>query len=252
MAAKKPLFTSLQNYYLLRGIASRWNPAKIDARTPLYLPRCHLSGLIGKNMRTCKTLRGMREWAPSFCACWWSSIWRTFWLWRRPRADCGCRPTGGPACWTWSRGRSPVACAKFQTHSARHKSSPSPPHQSEQMAEVWSITQFASTLLFHNCWHLFGKRHTTLQSIMMKAKLSQQGFWRGHENGIFKKIPTIPDKNMWVSSWLLKCTHTDQLWSFTVELYSEESLFPNSVLCNCYCFSGWNEQNTLLWQAWIF
>ena len=28
--------------------------------------------------------------------------------------------------------------------------------------------------------------------------------------------------------------------------------FQTSVVCNGYCFSGWNGQDTLLWQAWIF
>ena len=32
----------------------------------------------------------------------------------------------------------------------------------------------------------------------------------------------------------------------------ERVFFQTSVVCLCYCFSGWNGQDTLLWQAWIF
>ena len=34
--------------------------------------------------------------------------------------------------------------------------------------------------------------------------------------------------------------------------HSGKSLFQTSVDCLCCCFSGWNGQDTLLWQAWIF
>ena len=32
----------------------------------------------------------------------------------------------------------------------------------------------------------------------------------------------------------------------------ERVFFQTSVVCLCCCFSGWNGQDTLLWQAWIF
>ena len=53
---KSPLY--FPSIILLRGIGSRWNPAKIDARTPLYLPRCHLSGLIHQIRRYVVTTKG--------------------------------------------------------------------------------------------------------------------------------------------------------------------------------------------------
>ena len=42
---------------------------------------------------------------------------------------------------------------------------------------------------------------------------------------------------------------SDESYKRSGTVNSEESLFPNSVLCLCYCFSGLNGQDTLMWQA---
>ena len=64
---------------------------------------------------------------------------------------------------------------------------------------------------------------------------------------------------MRVSFWTLneREFHFDEIqWCMTLTdmglTHSWKSLFPNICGCLCCCFSGWNGQDTLLWQAWIF
>ena len=58
--------------------------------------------------------------------------------------------------------------------------------------------------------------------------------------------------------WMVNLVYSNLKASFSLDFWHlrrstvERVFFQTSVVCLCYCFSGWNGQDTLLWQAWIF